>query len=98
MPRRHSSHFEDIGDGEAEDLGLMLRTVVRKLEGAFSRPPYNYMIHSTPLAMPRLEHYHWHVEVIPRLTKVAGFEWGTGFYINPVPPESAADFLREVAL
>ena len=46
--------------------------------------------------MGELPHYHWHIEVIPRLTKVAGFEWGSGFYINPVPPENAARFLREV--
>ncbi len=46
--------------------------------------------------MGELPHYHWHIEVIPRLTKVAGFEWGSGFYINPVPPENAAGFLREV--
>jgi UDPglucose--hexose-1-phosphate uridylyltransferase len=48
------------------------------------------------MSMPRLDHYHWHIEIIPRLTKIAGFEWGTGFYINPVPPESAAEFLREL--
>jgi len=42
-----------------------------------------------------LEHYHWHIEIIPRLTKVAGFEWGTGLYINPVPPETCAEYLRE---
>ena len=42
-----------------------------------------------------LEHYHWHIEIIPRLTKVAGFEWGTGLYINPVPPETSAEYLRE---
>ncbi len=42
-----------------------------------------------------LEHYHWHIEIIPRLTKVAGFEWGTGLYINPVPPETSAEYLRD---
>jgi len=42
-----------------------------------------------------LEHYHWHIEIIPKLTKVAGFEWGSGFYINPTPPEDAATYLRE---
>ena len=57
---------------------------------------YNYIIHTAPFDMGELPHYHWHIEVIPRLTKVAGFEWGSGFYINPVPPENAASFLREV--
>jgi UDPglucose--hexose-1-phosphate uridylyltransferase len=32
---------------------------------------------------------------VPRLTQVAGFEWGTGFFINPTSPEDAAQFLRE---
>jgi UDPglucose--hexose-1-phosphate uridylyltransferase len=41
-------------------------------------------------------HYHWHVELIPRVTEIAGFEWGTGFYINPMEPERAAEHLRAV--
>ncbi|MBZ5628906.1 MAG: hypothetical protein LAO06_08575, partial [Acidobacteriia bacterium] len=43
-------------------------------------------------------HYHWHIEFMPKLTKTAGFEWGTGFYINPTPPEEAAKFLREASV
>jgi UDPglucose--hexose-1-phosphate uridylyltransferase len=53
------------------------------------------VIHTGPLQEPGLDHYHWHVEFMPKLTKTAGFEWGTGFYINPTPPEEAARFLRE---
>ncbi len=67
-----------------------------KLELALDSPAYNYIIHTAPFDHGELPHYHWHIEVIPRLTKVAGFEWGSGFYINPVPPENAAGFLREV--
>jgi UDPglucose--hexose-1-phosphate uridylyltransferase len=67
-----------------------------RLEQALDRPAYNYIIHTSPFDHGELPHYHWHIEIIPRLTKVAGFEWGSGFYINPVPPESAAGFLREV--
>jgi UDPglucose--hexose-1-phosphate uridylyltransferase len=96
VPRRHVSHFEEIQTAEARELAHVLRAVLQKLEKALANPPYNYMVHSTPLSMSALDHYHWHLEVIPRLTKVAGFEWGTGFYINPVPPESAAEYLREV--
>jgi len=44
------------------------------------------------------DYYHWHIEMMPKLTRVAGFEWGTGFYINPTPPEDAARFLREAAV
>jgi UDPglucose--hexose-1-phosphate uridylyltransferase len=98
LPRTHSSHFESIQDAETGDLARILRLVLGKLEKALRDPPYNYIIHSAPLSMSAQEHYHWHLEIIPRLTKVAGFEWGTGFYINPVPPESAAEYLREVEL
>ena len=58
-------------------------------------PPYNLLIHSAPLAEPAGDYYHWHVEVIPKLTKVAGFEWATGFYVNPTSPEEASQVLRD---
>ena len=58
-------------------------------------PPYNLVIHTSPVQDPTNDHYHWHIEFMPKLTKTAGFEWGTGFYINPTPPEEAAKFLRE---
>jgi UDPglucose--hexose-1-phosphate uridylyltransferase len=56
------------------------------------------VIHTAPFDSPELPHYLWHIEIFPRLTRVAGFEWGSGFYINPVPPEQAAAFLREIEL
>ena len=95
VPRRHSSHFEDIQDYEVPEMARMLRLVIDKMERLLGRPAYNYMIHTSPLPMERIEHYHWHVEIIPRLTRVAGFEWGTGFYINPLAPEEAAGYLRD---
>ena len=73
-----------------DDLGQVLHQVLNKLELALDSPAYNYIIHTAPFDHGELPHYHWHIEVIPRLTKVAGFEWGSGFYINPVPPENAA--------
>ena len=53
------------------------------------------MLHSAPLRAQALDHFHWHLEIIPKLTRVAGFEWGTGFFINPTPPEEAAKYLRD---
>jgi UDPglucose--hexose-1-phosphate uridylyltransferase len=53
-------------------------------------PAYNYMLHVAPQYSPNLRFYHWHIEIIPRLTEMAGFEWGAGVYINPTPPEDAA--------
>ena len=96
LPKRHSSQFENIPRQGVEELGFVLKATLSKLELALDDPPYNYIIHTAPFDHQELPHYHWHIEIIPRLTKVAGFEWGTGFYINPVPPEDAAAFLREV--
>jgi UDPglucose--hexose-1-phosphate uridylyltransferase len=96
VPREHLSHFENSPKQVMDDLAVVLRSVLGKLEQALESPPYNYVIHSTPWDREYLEHYHWHIEIIPRLTKTAGFEWGTGCYINPVLPEDAAKYLREI--
>lgn len=96
VSKTHSSHFENLQKLEAEELALVLRAVLLKLEASLEFPPYNYIIHTTPFSLGEIEHYHWHIEIIPRLTKVAGFEWGSGFYINTVSPENAAEFLRNV--
>jgi UDPglucose--hexose-1-phosphate uridylyltransferase len=96
MPKRHMSHFEATDDALLPELARVLRTSIAKIEAALNQPPYNYLIHTSPLNVRSLDHYHWHFEIIPRITRVAGFEWGSGFYINTVPPEQAASFLREV--
>jgi UDPglucose--hexose-1-phosphate uridylyltransferase len=59
------------------------------------KPSFNYVLHTSPCNSPKLKYYHWHIEIIPRLVKVAGFEWGTGFHINPTEPEQAARLLKE---
>jgi UDPglucose--hexose-1-phosphate uridylyltransferase len=95
LPKNHNSHFENIHKMEVDELGTVLKTILLKLESALDKPAYNYIIHTAPFDTQQLPHYHWHIEIIPRLTRVAGFEWGTGFYINPVPPEQSAQFLHE---
>ena len=96
VPKQHLSHFENSPKQVVEDFALILKTVITKLEIALEEAPYNYLIHSAPFDRDFLGEYHWHLELIPRLTKVAGFEWGTGCYINPVSPEDASAYLREV--
>ena len=96
VPKHHSSHYENIPRQQVEEMGVVLKTILSKLESALDNPPYNYILHTAPFDTQELPHYHWHLEIIPRLTRVAGFEWGSGFYINPVLPEQAAAFLREV--
>jgi UDPglucose--hexose-1-phosphate uridylyltransferase len=98
IPRRHVSHFEDTDIPTFHNLGWVMSVVLRELEKVLEMPPFNLVIHTAPLQEPATAWFHWHIELIPRLTKTAGFEWGTGFYINPTPPEEAARFLRDAGI
>ncbi len=99
LPRAHEPWYEHGGDDVFTSVAAILKRVLLKLDRALDRPPYNLMLHSAPFPNGEdLSHYHWHFELIPKLTKVAGFEWGTGFYINPTSPESAAEHLRDIEI
>jgi UDPglucose--hexose-1-phosphate uridylyltransferase len=102
LPKRHNPDYHNIQPNEMVSLADMLKVVLTKLSKALNRPQYNFILHTAPVRRPRSGYwttidydFHWHIEVMPRLTKVAGFEWGTGFYINPTVPEEAAKFLQE---
>jgi UDPglucose--hexose-1-phosphate uridylyltransferase len=94
LPSAHRSGFEETEPAELRPLGRLLGEILRRMGKVLGDPPYNYMLHSAPLRSVGLDHFHWHLEIIPKLTRVAGFEWGTGFFINPTPPEEAARYLR----
>jgi UDPglucose--hexose-1-phosphate uridylyltransferase len=98
MPKEHALYFHEIQKNQLVELAEILQGLLNRLKMVLDDPPYNFMIHTAPFERAGIPFYHWHIEVIPKLTKVAGFEWGTGFYINPTPPEDAALFLTtEVA-
>jgi UDPglucose--hexose-1-phosphate uridylyltransferase len=103
LPKKHSCDFTSLDMNLRLDLGRIMKTVFAKLKKGLNDPPYNYVLHTAPFRRPKMGYwksidydYHWHIEIMPRLTRVAGFEWGTGFYICPLPPEDAAKFLREI--
>lgn len=96
VPRRHRVAFEDTPEADFLALGAGLRVALRKLSRALDDPPYNFVVHGGPLREPNLPYYHWHIEIVPALTRVAGFELGSGFHINATAPEEAARFLREL--
>ncbi len=98
LPREHESHFEHSHAHVFRSLAWAMRSTMRKIDKVLEHPAYNYVIHTAPVQEERTEYYHWHIEIIPRLTRIAGFEWGTGFYINPTPPEESAQFLRDAGL
>ena len=95
LPRRHDASFEVLErPEELRDMAWMLKDTLTRLNRALHRPPFNFVLHTSPVSDQELEYYHWHIEILPKLTRVAGFEIGSGFYINPTPPEDAAQYLR----
>ena len=96
LPKAHDAFFEDAQKHEYVSLSKMIRDVLLRVEKVLTNPPYNLIIHTSPLRETDGRYYHWHIELMPKLTRVAGFEWGSGFYINPTSPEEAAKFLRDV--
>jgi UDPglucose--hexose-1-phosphate uridylyltransferase len=95
LPKEHNSNFESYPRHKLAELAQILKDTIRLIEKSLSCPPYNFVLHTSPCNQLNLAHYHWHLEIMPKLTKVAGFEWGSGFYINPTPPELAAQYLRD---
>lgn len=94
LPIRHQSRFEAVTLAEIGELSALLRKLVVTLEKIIPQVPYNYWFHSSPFDTISYDHYHWHLELISRSTTQAGFEWGTGCFVNPLPPENAASALR----
>ncbi|ACJ74793.1 galactose-1-phosphate uridylyltransferase [Thermosipho africanus TCF52B] len=97
-PKVHSHDFGKIEDSQVKTFAIILRNTLKRIYKVLDNPPYNFVIHTSPTYEEGKIYYHWHVEIMPRLTRVAGFEWGSGFYINPVPPEDAAKYLKNVEL
>jgi UDPglucose--hexose-1-phosphate uridylyltransferase len=96
LPRRHEPLFQSLTPGLTSAFAEILTDVLRRYKLALADPPFNYVIHTAPPGHPQPHRYHWQVEILPKLTEVAGFEWGSGFFINPMPPEEAARALREL--
>lgn len=94
VPLRHRPDFWRAGDRELDDFARTLTEVLERLRRRLDDPPFNFMIHTAPF---RGKHpsYHWHLELVPKLIRSSAFEWGTGFHVNPTPPELAASILRK---
>ncbi|MFA5150033.1 MAG: galactose-1-phosphate uridylyltransferase [Candidatus Omnitrophota bacterium] len=97
MPKKHSGHFCYMPPEEIAALAVILKDTIAKIKKVFVNLSYNYIIHSAPInGDGEVEYYHWHIEFMPKLTQTAGFEWGTGFYIDPTSPELAAQYLKGI--
>jgi UDPglucose--hexose-1-phosphate uridylyltransferase len=95
VPRSHAAHYSRVNRETLPELASLFRAALVKLERIVKVPAYNYIVHTAPFDTSDTVHYHWHIEILPRITTLAGFELGTGCYINPVSPERAAGELRQ---
>lgn len=94
LPKLHRSHFENYPLGRLRALAPLLKDVLRKLDASLGKADYNLLYHSMPAGGGENGFFHWHIEIMPKLSQMAGFEWGTGFYINAVAPEESARILN----
>ena len=95
MPKSHKLFFYDMNPDEIAELAKALKDVLLRMRIALHDPPYNFIIHTSPINGEDHPGYHWHMEIMPRVSRIAGFEWGTGFYAVPTPPEMAVKYLKE---
>jgi UDPglucose--hexose-1-phosphate uridylyltransferase len=98
VPKQHRPFFTDITESEINSFAEILKDVLLRVKVLLKDPAYNFIIHTSPLHEASSEIYHWHVELMPKLSKIAGFEWGTGFYINLMSPELASEYLRKTKI
>ena len=103
LPKKHCADFGKLEAVDYTELASLLKECLTKIKTILNDPPYNMILHTAPYRHKKKEgywktideDYHWHFQISPRLSRDAGFEWGTGIYINPTPPEDAAQLLRE---
>jgi UDPglucose--hexose-1-phosphate uridylyltransferase len=107
LPKRQAADYHSIDRDEILHLADALKVTLSKLSRGLNKPQYNLIIQTAPSRAGHRrsgywdtidQDFRWHIEILPRLTQTAGFEWGTGFYINPTPPEECAAYLRELGL
>ena len=94
LPRRHEARFERSSGQEFLSLARQIKEVLGLMNKALERPAYNLVVHTAPIGEALDASYHWHVEILPRLTRATGFDWATGVHVNPVTPEEATQVLR----
>jgi UDPglucose--hexose-1-phosphate uridylyltransferase len=93
--KRHSASYLSITDSEIEELAWILKSLLGKIYNCLENPDYNYILRSSPVGDEDSRYLHWYLMIIPKVTTPAGFEIGSGIYINTVPPEDSARYLRE---
>ncbi len=94
LPKEHKDFFCRSTPQELEALARILKDTLTRMRRTLNDPAYNFIIHTSPNDGQEYPGYHWHIEIMPRISRIAGLEWGTGLYVVPTPPEVAAHYLK----
>ena len=95
IPKGHIANFSNTDEITQTHLAQILQDELKRVKKALGNPSYNYYLHTAPIGYVHAQRYHWHIEIIPKLTRSVGFEWGTGLHIVPTFPQDAARYLRD---
>jgi UDPglucose--hexose-1-phosphate uridylyltransferase len=95
MPKRHQPWFGQVSEEDLSYLGPVLRRTLRALYDRLGDPDFNFIIHIAPIVEVNKDYYLWHIQILPRLATIAGFELGSGIYISTMLPEQSAAVIRE---
>lgn len=95
MPKNHESQFEETNKLKMANCAEALTEVFKMIDKTLDNPPLNFYIHTLPTIIENSESYHWHIEILPRVSRYGGFELGSDIVINTMPPEEAAGYLKE---
>jgi UDPglucose--hexose-1-phosphate uridylyltransferase len=95
VPKKHNACFGNIDPDEVKSMAFVLKQILRKLHDKLNDPDYNLIIRTAPIKDAQEDYYHWYIQILPRLTTPAGFELGSGVYINTSLPEQTAKFMRK---
>ena len=96
FPIRHAATFPEASDPELASLARMMRSVLRRVYYGLENPDFNLSVRTPPREANGMKYYHWYLSITPRVTRIAGFEIGSGMYINTSLPEKSAEFLRGI--
>jgi UDPglucose--hexose-1-phosphate uridylyltransferase len=96
VPKEHHASFGSISSDEAKEFAKVLKKILGKFYRGLNNPDYNYIIHTAPIKDEHEDYFHWHLQILPRLVTPAGFELGTGMFINAALPEETAAFMRTI--
>ncbi len=94
VPKRHGISYLFTTEEERADLARTICIILNRIAIRLNDPAYNLVFRTAPIKEMNSTYLHWYVTIVPRLSRMAGFEMGTGMFINPTLPEECAVFLR----